>query len=161
MKIIKTVFLISLFNFLVVGSIVMAMKNIETKSPATVSSFPTIAPTTTSEIPTSVPTQKSAQVTKDKTIDPFTIIFSQKDSLAPKANAKPSQNNLQTNTPVPTQPVVDNRCIIAIDGVRYDVSIFRNQHSGGDIFSCGTDMSAIFHGQHPNSFLQKMARYKI
>ncbi|MFA5894864.1 MAG: cytochrome b5 domain-containing protein [Candidatus Shapirobacteria bacterium] len=161
MKIIKTIFLISLFNFLVVGSIVMAMQNKEIKPPTLAGIIPTMAPETVTEIPTAKPTQKNSQIAKNKTTDPFAIIFSQKDVPAPKATSKPSQNNQPANTQAPPQPVADNRCIIAIDGVRYDVSVFRNQHSGGDIFSCGTDMSAIFHGQHPNSFLQRMAQYKI
>lgn len=67
-----------------------------------------------------------------------------------------------TETIVPTKaPVADNRCIIAVDSVQYDITRFRNQHSGGDIFQCGTDMSSIFHGQHDNSFIAKMAPYKI
>ncbi len=48
----------------------------------------------------------------------------------------------------PAQATPDNRCIITIDGQKYDVTTFRNQHPGGDVFKCGTDMSAAFHAQH-------------
>lgn len=41
-----------------------------------------------------------------------------------------------------------NACIITIDGREYDVTNLRSTHTGGDIFQCGTDMSAVFHGQH-------------
>jgi hypothetical protein len=59
------------------------------------------------------------------------------------------------NTPTPVVPVVPPApvvptCIITIDGQRYDVQPLRNSHSGGDVFQCGTDMSAIFHDQHGN-----------
>lgn len=57
--------------------------------------------------------------------------------------------------------VVDNRCIIVIDGVSYDVTEFREIHSGGNIFNCGTDVSGLFHGRHPESYLEIMAKYKI
>ncbi|MBI2465185.1 cytochrome b5 domain-containing protein [Candidatus Shapirobacteria bacterium] len=137
------------------------MQNKEAKIPIAVGAISTIEPDIPTVTPTIKPKNKIVPAVKNKTVDPFAIIFSQKDAPAPKATSKPSQNNQPVNTQAPPQPVADNRCIIAIDGVRYDVSVFRNQHSGGDIFSCGTDMSAIFHGQHPNSFLQRMAQYKI
>lgn len=63
--------------------------------------------------------------------------------------------------PAPTEPPSSNRCIIAISGSNYDVTEYRNIHSGGDVFACGTDMTAAFLSQHPASFLQKMAQYKV
>jgi cytochrome b involved in lipid metabolism len=66
--------------------------------------------------------------------------------------------------PTPTQvaaPTADNRCIIVVDGQKYNVTVFKNQHSGGDIFSCGTDMSAIFHDKHNQRYLDMMTPYKI
>lgn len=57
---------------------------------------------------------------------------------------------------------IDNHpCIITIDGSKYDFSTFRNSHEGGDVFECGSDMSQVFHNQHPDNFLRKIARYKI
>lgn len=64
-------------------------------------------------------------------------------------------------TKVVAQPTVDQRCLVVVDGVSYDFSVFKNIHSGGDIFECGTDMSQTFHNEHPNSFIRKMAKYKI
>lgn len=54
-------------------------------------------------------------------------------------------------TPVQTTAV----CWVIVDGKKYDVTDFRNQHSGGDIFKCGTDMSEEYHGRHgPREILQ-------
>ncbi len=58
-------------------------------------------------------------------------------------------------------PVVDTRCIVAVDSVSYDVSQFKSTHSGGDVFNCGSDMTAIFYGQHNAEMLKKMSRYQI
>lgn len=58
-------------------------------------------------------------------------------------------------------PTKDNRCIIVVDSVRYDISKFRTLHSGGNIFQCNTDMSNVFHQQHDNGYLQTMSQYKI
>lgn len=59
------------------------------------------------------------------------------------------------------EPTADPRCIIAINGVQYNVTEFRNIHSGGNIFTCGTDMTATFFGQHNDATLQRMQQYKI
>lgn len=68
----------------------------------------------------------------------------------------------QVTTVSPTKtPTPDTRCIITVDGTRYDVSIFRRLHRGGDVFSCGGDMSQVFHSQHRKFYLTLMARYKI
>lgn len=75
-----------------------------------------------------------------------------------------------STTPKPTgvatvrptaRPTPDPRCIITIDNNRYNVTDFRNMHSGGDIFACGTDMSSIFHQQHSQRFLDFMQQYRI
>lgn len=56
---------------------------------------------------------------------------------------------------------VQTGCIVTIDGTKYDLTDFKNMHSGGDIFSCGTDMSAIFWSQHSQRQLNQLQRYKI
>jgi hypothetical protein len=43
----------------------------------------------------------------------------------------------------------------------YDVTAFRSMHSGGNVFTCGADMSAVFWGRHGQSTLNQMARYKV
>lgn len=62
------------------------------------------------------------------------------------------------NTPVPTP---DNRCIITIDGGRYDVTQFRFIHSGGNVFNCGADMSQTFWNRHGQSEFNILQRYRI
>lgn len=59
------------------------------------------------------------------------------------------------------KPTTNNRCIIVIDGLQYDITDFRNLHSGGNVFTCGTDMSSVFHNRHSNSFLSWMKQYQI
>lgn len=71
--------------------------------------------------------------------------------------------NKPVSTPKPAAPTKapSNRCIIQIQGVKYDITEFKKIHSGGDIFKCGTDMTSIFFGQHNSSTLSTMAKYKI
>lgn len=73
--------------------------------------------------------------------------------------------NIPTTAPVvkipTTAPVPDTRCIITVDNQKYDVTVYQNQHSGGNIFNCGTDMSAIFHQQHNQRYLNLMQPYRI
>lgn len=66
-----------------------------------------------------------------------------------------------TPPPAPIQSGPADRCIITISGGSYDVTDYRNIHSGGDVFSCGTDMTASFLNRHPASFLQKMSQYRV
>jgi cytochrome b involved in lipid metabolism len=78
---------------------------------------------------------------------------------------KPSQST-STTTPVSSTPTSiattnNSQCIITVDGQRYDVTVFKNQHSGGNVFSCSTDMSNVFHNQHSQRYLQMMQPYKI
>lgn len=49
-------------------------------------------------------------------------------------------------------------CNVTILGVTYDVTNFREQHEGGDIFECGTDMTKQFTQQHGED-LQRLQRY--
>lgn len=70
----------------------------------------------------------------------------------------------QVNTPVSvTQPVAGPAptCVVTVDGVKYNVSVFRNIHSGGDIFRCGADVSSEFWGRHSQRQLNQMQQYRI
>lgn len=58
-------------------------------------------------------------------------------------------------------PVSSSSCIVTIDGVNYDVTKYRKQHSGGDIFKCGTDMTKIFDSEHGARELRQMQQYKV
>jgi cytochrome b involved in lipid metabolism len=67
----------------------------------------------------------------------------------------PVTTNIQTTLPIQTA------CIITINGTRYDVTSYMNMHSGGNIFQCGTDMTAAFNSQHNSSYMSMMAKYKV
>ncbi len=82
-----------------------------------------------------------------------TEIVSVNQTTTPAATMAPSATT--------TLDPLAGRCLVYIDGVRYDLTEFRNIHDGGNIFQCGTDMSNIFYGQHPISFLAKISQYKI
>ncbi len=75
------------------------------------------------------------------------------------AQTQPSPSGTSANAPAPAnangapksqpaQPPSKPTCIITIDGLKYDVQPLRSTHPGGDVFRCGADMSAVFHGQH-------------
>lgn len=70
----------------------------------------------------------------------------------------------QVLTPTPSMPqkeiLVEERCFVKIDGKRYDVSNFRNEHEGGNIFVCGTDMTEQFKDEHKNDFA-RAAEYEV
>lgn len=51
-------------------------------------------------------------------------------------------------------------CIITISGKSYDVTTLQNSHSGGNVFKCGTDMTALYNGKHGTG-LNRMAPYLI
>ncbi len=55
-------------------------------------------------------------------------------------------------------PKPDNRCIVTIQGKRYDVTQLRLTHSGGDVFVCGTDMTTTFFSQHDQQLLDTTMR---
>jgi len=80
-------------------------------------------------------------------------------TVTPKPTAVVIQ---KSPTTIPTAtPAQDNRCLVTVDGVKYDVTSFRQTHSGGNIFNCGSDMSQTFWGQHGAKILSQMAKYKI
>ncbi len=69
-----------------------------------------------------------------------------------------AQNNA-TNTGN-NQPVNSNACIITLFGKQYDVAPLRNTHPGGNIFTCGTDMTTVYQGQHGND-VSRMQPYLV
>ena len=51
-------------------------------------------------------------------------------------------------------------CIVTISGQQFDVTRLRSTHSGGDIFACGTDMTATYQSRHGTS-LSRMSAYAV
>lgn len=54
----------------------------------------------------------------------------------------------------------NERCIITIQGNKYDVTDFRKIHPGGDIFVCGSDMTETFVNQHGMD-LKRIEKYRV
>ena len=84
----------------------------------------------------------------------ITIIAGKKATSKSVKKTPQSTPSVLTPTPATDQKEVqiDIRCFITLNGKRYDVSSFRGQHEGGDIFACGTDMTEEFKGEHRNDF---------
>src|SRR3989339_617855 len=51
-------------------------------------------------------------------------------------------------------------CVVTVSGSKYDVTPLQIGHPGGNIFVCGTDMTALFQSMH-GSNLAKLAPYLI
>ncbi len=46
------------------------------------------------------------------------------------------------------QAATTTPCVVTIFGQQYDVAPLQTNHSGGNVFTCGTDMSAVFQSMH-------------
>ncbi|MFZ2199309.1 MAG: hypothetical protein WAV40_00795 [Microgenomates group bacterium] len=51
-------------------------------------------------------------------------------------------------------------CIVTLFGVQYDVSPLQTGHTGGNIFVCGTDMTATYQGMHGTN-VSRMVSYLL
>ncbi|OGK62574.1 hypothetical protein A2334_03645 [Candidatus Roizmanbacteria bacterium RIFOXYB2_FULL_38_10] len=54
----------------------------------------------------------------------------------------------------------DTRCIVTLFGNQYDVTSLKGNHSGGDIFTCGIDMTTDYQGKHGTN-LNRMQQYLV
>jgi cytochrome b involved in lipid metabolism len=142
----KTIVGISILNFFLIASLVIIVSSIKGQRSVV-----------TAEVNTDLYNVTQAQA------DPLIAEQQLVPSITPALEA--TSIPVATNTPIPvkkpTAKPPSNRCIIVIQGVKYDVTDFRNIHSGGNIFKCGTDMTNIFFGQHNSSTLSAMAKYRI
>lgn len=95
------------------------------------------------------------------------IVHKMASSNSVKNSPIPGQSAPQPSTATPSQPaptnapVASSQCVITIDGGRYDVTQFRNIHSGGNVFNCGADMSQAFWSRHNAAILSQMQQYRI
>lgn len=71
--------------------------------------------------------------------------------------------SITTTTTVSTSTQsVTSSCIVTISGKQYDVIKLRKTHSGGDIFTCNTDMTSTFFSVHNQSLLNnQMSKYLV
>lgn len=59
-----------------------------------------------------------------------------------------------------SQNSVSNACIITLFGNKYDVTTLQDTHSGGNVFVCGTDQTALYQSQHGNN-VDRMQPYLV
>lgn len=144
MKLTKSLFIISIINFSFLVAILFFYSG---GSPVSSSVTPVVSPTIA--IPFLQPTVTTAAA------PPKPLV------ATPKVTSTPAPTAIPTVASTPTSNPLAGKCLIYIDGTRYDVTRFRNQHSGGDVFTCGADLSQLFHDRHSNRFLNIMAQFKI
>ncbi|MBI2337706.1 hypothetical protein HYU95_00835 [Candidatus Daviesbacteria bacterium] len=132
--------------------------------PATQSQSTPAVPVQTSapQVPVSAPIQTSAPAINPTPLQPPPPAVNTPPPVASEPTLPPAPPPPPAPTdPPPAPPPPSDRCIITISGGNYDVTDYRNIHSGGNVFQCGTDMTASFLNQHPASFLQKMSKYQV
>lgn len=83
-------------------------------------------------------------------------VTGQPESVTPVLSNDTSASPQQESEPTP-----DPRCIVTVRGSLFDVTQFRLIHEGGDIFLCGSDMTAEFNNEHDDRIFEKMQRYRL
>jgi len=167
MKIIKILITISIINTLFVMALVDYVSKRPQPTPAQLTTQTSLDIQTLTKSIEPTPTVPSATKAPAASKKPSTTT-KPKSSTAQSATPKPSTTTA-TSTPqassapvaTPTPKPVVTGCVIKIDGVSYEITALRRSHSGGDIFTCNSDMSAIFWGKHNAKILAKMTQYKI
>lgn len=115
----------------------------------------------------------SAETDTEMSITPTATKVPQQSQRNPQATITPTGSTQQTGTvQVGTSTSVRSSstvnaavqpaqgCIITLSGNQYNVDSLRNSHPGGNIFVCGTDMTARYTKQHGTNTAQ-MARYLV
>lgn len=75
-------------------------------------------------------------------------------------NTQNTQEQNNTNQNIGTQNTTTQKCIITLFNNKYDVTSFRREHPGGNIFKCGEDMTEEYRSQHGLD-LKQIERFKI
>jgi hypothetical protein len=152
MKTLKKMVTVVIINFFIIFIVLLAIQNKEQIN-ALISGGAVIATVTpidsASVNDTTIPTN---------TVVPLdTIVVTNTGTVIKNTISVPTATKKTVATVAPTK---DTRCIVTISGSRYNVTALRSTHSGGNIFVCGTDMTATYQGQHGTS-TSLIARYKI
>jgi len=108
------------------------------------------------------PTDQLALVAQEEIlISPSPTNSAVTQTVIPNTTAKPTSAPTKkvVRKPAPTPKPVAT-CIVTIDGARYNVQALKRTHSGGNIFTCGRDMTASFKSQHGMNY-SLIARYRI
>lgn len=147
MKYLKIAVLISLINAVFFGAFLYFIKNQNSAISPSANQM-LLKNTDGSSVQTSTPGNTHNTSTK-------TLNTSNPNLPAPASGGSgTSANNTGVApAPAPTPDPLAGHCIVTIKGQKYDVTDFKNTHSGGDIFVCGTDMTNTFFGQHNQRLL--------
>lgn len=80
---------------------------------------------------------------------------------APTTRVTPTASpTVRTSQSVSASVDLSGRCIITLFGKQYDVTTLRSTHSGGDVFSCGSDMTTSYQAKHGTN-MSRMAKYEV
>lgn len=99
---------------------------------------------------------------------PGSVSFPPASRLASNPSPKPTSRPVVTTQPASFSPAVSaaspncppppaNLCLVTLFGQQFDVTPLRSSHSGGDIFVCGTDMTAKYQNQHGSNLSRMQA----
>ncbi|MEI8361458.1 MAG: hypothetical protein WCG01_04985 [bacterium] len=61
---------------------------------------------------------------------------------------------------ISTAPSNAAQCVITLFGQQYDVTALQTSHSGGNVFVCGTDQTAIYQAKHGTN-MSRMTPYLV
>lgn len=165
MKLIKNLITITILNFLLLASILQVGAQLTPKSEESISLLvaePTpIVESTPAPTPTPIIIRRRVEVRKQPQNKTAPTQSPSTPTTSTSASNPPTSSTPVPQAPQPTSTPRSTGCIVSIDGVSYDVTNFRKMHGGGDIFSCGGDMSASFWSAHGQSTLQKMQKYRL
>ena len=76
------------------------------------------------------------------------------------ASQTPSAAQSGTSSSAAPQSNTASGCIVTLFGKQYDVTSLQNSHSGGNVFVCGTDQTALYQSQH-GSNVSRMQQYLV
>lgn len=107
--------------------------------------------------------EKTRQVAEAKPAVSVAQSQQSQKSAASNVGTTPAPTKVQTtgtSTVVVSPTPNANQCVITLFGKKYDVAPLRTQHSGGNVFVCNTDMTAMYQSQHGTN-VSSMAKYSL
>lgn len=156
MKLLKYLVAISILNLMVVAIFISATKILNGGSGLVPNVLPLEVATQSAVISNPSPN------TQGNSVAPATTTPATDSTLAPSQDPVQANTQVQEQVQAQAQPnTAPSGCVVKIDNQTYDLDAFRALHSGGDIFQCGTDMTAVFYGQHSADYLASLSRYRI
>lgn len=118
----------------------------------------------------SIPEIKKTVETAEKPEIKETKQAPQATSLRPSVSVTPThpaslqqlKTTMGASTAQPQNTAINtsNRCIITLWSNQYDVTSLQTSHSGGNVFQCGADMTAVYQSQHGTN-LSRMQQYLV